>query len=391
MKDMVVSVVIPVQAGDPLGQCLEAVSRQRYEDKEIIIVCDKGAAADASVPAGSEDVRVIRKQKHRALAHLINDGMRASRGHVKILLMPECVPAGDRWMEAMVQPFEDEDVGVVVSRCSPFQEGRPGLGARLTETVWPTWGSGEVGLQEREMVSHCCDAYRASLLADIGYFNESLPDPGGAVETSLRVADAGYSILMNGEALVAYRPGRSEGLGHALKRAVDFGRADALLYKLHDLRWLNAGIYAAGLFALLLAPLSVISLPWAVLVSLAVLAWSGFLSLRLPVVRWDYPVAVLNFVLWAVPVIWLRDGWRPEVFGRSVHPAILRQWFWIGAVVLTYLVLLGKAGLRSAVSACGQPGGLLYAVPVGLARMAWSLCAGAGYLRGLLFDSADRK
>ncbi len=391
MKDMVVSVVIPVRRGAFPGQCLEAVTRQRYEAKEVIIVCDRGAATGASLPAGSEDVRVIRKQKQCTEAHLINDGMRASRGHIKILLMPECVPAGNRWLHAMVEPFEDEEVGVVVSRCSPFHEGRPGLGARLTETVWPTWGSEDHQVQPREVVSHRCDAYRASLLADIGYFSESLPDVGAAVETSLRVADAGYSIVMNGSAVVAYRPGRGEGLKHALREAVDFGRADALLYKRYDLRWLNSGVYAAGLLALLLVPLSAFSLSWAVLVSLAILAWSGFLSLRLPLIHWDYPVAVLNFVLWALPVIWLRDGWRPDLFGKAVHPAVLRQWFWIGAVVTTYIVLLGKAGLHSAVRAGRQPQGVLYAVPVFLARMAWSLCAGAGYLRGLIFESVDRE
>ncbi|NIM71037.1 MAG: hypothetical protein GTO48_11430, partial [Xanthomonadales bacterium] len=84
----------------------------------------------------------------------------------------------------MTEPFGDEDVGVVVSRFASRQGNEPGVGMRLLESVWARQGPPGA---ERKHVSHACDAYRASLLADVGYFREEIPSPGEALELSLRV------------------------------------------------------------------------------------------------------------------------------------------------------------------------------------------------------------
>jgi GT2 family glycosyltransferase len=391
MKDPVVSVVIPVQRdASSFGQCLEAVLRQDYPKKEVIIVCDPRADVEEALPAGSEDIRVIREREASVLAHLANDGMRAARGHVKILLVPECAPVGRGWMRRMAEPFRDETVGVVVSRYSPLRDSRPGLGTRLMASL-PCRRVVHTREDRRkcDLVGHRCDAYRASLLADIGYFSENLPGPAEAVETSIRVADAGYSILHSEEAVVTCTAGNAGRLAHALRKAPDYGRSDALLDRQYGLRWLNSGLFGAAALALLLVPLAAVSLPVAFLFSGILFLWGWFLSLHLPLVRWELPVFVVNFALFVAAVLLIRDDWSPGLFGRRIHPALLRQWCWLGAVSGTYLLLLARAALLCAVRTLRQPRGVLYAVPVGLAAVAWWLVAGVGYLRGALLDSVS--
>ncbi len=388
MDEPVVSVVIPVGADSvPPGQCLEAVLRQDYEKKEVIVVCDPRAHARESLPPGTDEMRIIRERSPVPMMRLVNDGMRAARGHVKILLKPRCLPVGDQWIRQMLELFDDETVGVVVSRTEPGGPVRPTLAERLLESVQDTLGgSADDGPVALQLVGHRCDAYRASLLADIGYFGEELPEPGEAVAVSLRIDDAGYRILLSDTARTTWGGGRSWRLGEVFREALDYGRADALLARSHDVRWLNSGVHSVAFFSLFLLPLALISLPAAVILSAALFVWGAFLSLRLPLIGVEYPVSVLNFAVYVGVVLAIRNGWRPGVFGRQVHPAILRQWFWLAAMTGTYLMLLLRAGAGNARRALRLGAGLLRAVPVGLLGMGWWLVTGLGYLRGALLD-----
>ena len=118
MSDPLASVITPVEEGcDTLGECLRSVMQQDFGKTEVIVVCDARAAAVPALPPGSDEVRVINEPAPCSTARLINDGMRAARGHVKVLLRPYCVPAGTGWLRAMVAPFDQETVGVVLSGC----------------------------------------------------------------------------------------------------------------------------------------------------------------------------------------------------------------------------------------------------------------------------------
>ncbi len=377
MTDSVVSVVIPVQATSCfLGRCLESVLRQNYGNKEVIIVCGPRAEASDALPKGSEDIRVIRERREAPSAYLANSGLRAARGHIKVLLKPSCVPVGENWLREMAAPFDDDEVGVVVSRRSLYRGKKAGVVDRLLECVSPH----SAGTGRQELLSQECDAYRASLLADIGYFSEDVPGPGEVVEASLRVADAGYRIVTAENARVSCRPrGRGRAM-EALKCAADYGRSDAVLEKKHDVRWLNCGVFGAAIFGLLLVPLAALSLPLAFVASVAIFAWGWFLSLRVPLVGWELPVFVLNFSLYVAVALLIRDGWRPALLGVEVHPAMLRQGCWLVAVLGSYLLLLGWAALGCALRTCRQPHGWLYAVPVAILSLGWWLGTGVGYL-----------
>ena len=394
MNDSVVSVVIPVADEAPsLGRCLDAVARQDFPQKELIVVCDARAGGVDSLPAGSEDVRVIRETGTCTMGRLINRGMCAARGHVKVLLMPHCVPAGASWLSCMVQPFDREDVGVVVSQCLPLNPS-PTLAARVHESIDPARRENTDG-QPRAVrtVSHLCDAYRASLLADVGYFeDDQLASPGEAIDMSLKIADTGYAILLSNGAVAHYdTPLAHNSVRAVLSSATDYGYSDALLDKKYDLRWLNSCVYAAAFFSLFLLPLGVLKLPLAVVLGLGIFAWGWFLGVRLPVVGWDCLLFTVNFGAYAAIVLAIRDGWSLPVLGTTVHPAIMRQWALLIAIAGTYLIILLATGARAAARGLSMHRGGVYALPVMLLAILWWLAAGLGYLRGAWLERKTKE
>jgi GT2 family glycosyltransferase len=383
MSDLLASVVIPVRPGcSSLGQCLDRVLNQDAPRKEVIVVCDPGVSDAGDLPEGSEELRVLRHRQSDGVGQLINDGMRAARGHVKVLLMPHCVPIGNAWLQSMLEPFEDDGVGVVVSQCIAAPEARRGLGARLLESVDPPLRRNDAGRPvPTETVSHQCDAYRASVLADVGYFEaDGLRHPGEAVDMSIKMADAGYSMLVSDKAVVSHcaQPAGAR-LDNALRTALDYGRADAALDKQYDLRWLNGGVHAAALASFCLLPLALLSLPVAVALSLLLLAWGAFLALRIPLLGWDCPVLAVNLAAYVGIMLVVRDDWAPGVFGKQMHPAIIRQWCLLAAIAGSYFLLVARAAGQGALRAVRRPGGVRYALPIFLLGFVWWLLAGVGY------------
>jgi glycosyltransferase involved in cell wall biosynthesis len=395
MKDVIASVIIPVsEDAETLGQCLDGLRRQDFKKMEVIVVCDPRAGEPASLPEGSEDLRVIKERHRRPLGQLVNAGMVAARGHVKVLLRPHCSPIGAGWVRSMVEPFEDETVGAVVSQCLPLERAGGGPASRLLDAVdSPYRRSPEPGLQSLERVSYLCDAYRASLLADVGYFEgDTVAEPAQAIDVSVKLADAGYRIVLSDAAAVSYSPPPARrSVGGVLRKAIGYGRADALLDRLYELRWLNAGVFGAALLSLFLLPLAVVNLPAALVASAVVFIWSAFLSLRIPLLRWEWPLMVFNFAAFVALVVLLRDDWRPDLFGKRVHPAVIRQWCWLAGITGSDMLLVVKAAVGCGWRALRRRRGWLYAGPVFGLGLLWWLLAGAGYLLGRLLPVARKE
>jgi len=388
MNDMFVSVVIPVvKNGSSAGPCLQKVLKQAYEKKEVIVVCDAQAELQIPLPAGSSQVKVVRRKGRGGFAHLLNCGMKAARGAVKVLLMPECIPAGDRWLEKMLAPLEDESVGVVVSQCSIQRKKGMALGEQLFNAVSGIERVNKRGTPlEQPLVSHLCDAYRASVLAEMGYFEEgSFATPGEAVDASLKIEDAGYSIVLSPDAMVFYRsPAKLKRLSGVYATGMDYGRSDAALGRIHGLERFNSRAFASALVALAVVPVAFASLPVAVILALALFAWGWFLSVKLPLLRLECPVGLLNLALYVLIVLLIRDDWAPWLFGWQMHPAIIRQWCLVGSVAVGYLLLVAGASLASAVRACVRNRNVLWGIPLFFLAVPWWLSTGVGFLWGLV-------
>ena len=388
------SVVLPVnEDAPPVSGCLEKLLRQTYETKEVVVVCDARMREPVAPPNGAKTVKVITVSEPRGIAGLLNAGLRQASGDIKIVLMPQCVPAGPHWMDQMAAPFADEHVGVVVAQCRMEEKRSMGVSARLMNAVSPIERlSSKKAPEPQELVSHLCDAYRATVLADIGYFDEkSFATPGEAVDASVKVAAAGHAIVLTPQATVFYRVGpKDRTLGRALSRSVDYGFSDAVLGKRHRLEWVNARVFAAALISFVLIPLGFVHLPLAFVLAGLLLIWGWVLPLKLPVVHWDLPVFAFNLALYVGMILLVRGDWAPETFGRNMHPAIIRQWCVLGAVTGSYLLILLGVGVQSALRSVIRDRSTFSAGLVFFLSMLWWLMTGLGYVRGIVAAYARR-
>lgn len=388
-EDPLVSVVIPAPADlERAPRCVEEVLAQSWTRREVVLVCDP--QAEVSIPRNT-DVRVVREERHRNLACLINRGLKEARGDIRVLLMPNCLPASNAWLEELVRAFDDPEVGAVVSQCVAHDTRELNLPARLMESVESPELTADGRPRELHLLSHLCDAFRAEVLGRLGHlYDETLPSPGEAVDISLRIAPTGKKIVLAPAATVWYLdPPQTRSLGTVMASALDYGRADAALGKAYNIDWLGSRTFAAAALSLLIIPAGLINLPLGIILTGLLFAWGWFLPLRVPLLRWEWPLAVFNVAVYAGIVLSIREHWAPALFPpRQWHPAIIRQWCLLGAMTCSYLLILLRGGTASAVRAVKDLRGLASFPAVLVLSMAWQLLSGVGYIAGYLTASA---
>jgi len=383
-----VSVIIPAaDDAQPLARCIEKVLKQDFPKKEVVVAVGPKVKEPAQTADGATSVRFVRERKSVGVAHLINAGMRAAKGNIKVLLMPECVPAGSHWLEGMMEPFGDENVGVVVAQCRLPDKKRLGLASRLMNSIDCPETPDVEKRRAPQTVGHLCDAYRASMLADLGYLEDELfPTPGEAVDMSVRVADAGYNIVISPDATVFYHRGDERSrFGDVLARSLDYGYADGALSRRYQMEWLNCRVFAAALLALGLVPLGLISLPVAWMAAALLFLWGWFLPFKLFPFPWSWPVGVLNLATYVAMIIAIRGDWAPWLFGRRLHPAIIRQWCFLGAITASYLAIVTGRALSCTWHSLARDRSILYGIPIFFLAIIWWLGTGIGYIKAMLF------
>lgn len=112
MKEILVSVVIPVKNGDIwLDRLLEGLVRQTLFDKTEIIIIDSGSTDKSLGIIAKYPVRLIRipssEFNHGDTRNL---GAREARGKYVVMTVQDAVPASDLWLQHFVDGFENEKV-----------------------------------------------------------------------------------------------------------------------------------------------------------------------------------------------------------------------------------------------------------------------------------------
>ncbi len=110
-----VAVVIPtLNGGADLKRCLAAVFGQRTVRRFEVLCVDSGSvAADVAVmqQAGARIESIDRREFNHGLTRDL--GARLTRGRIIVFLNQDAVPADDRWLDRLVQPFDNGDPGLV--------------------------------------------------------------------------------------------------------------------------------------------------------------------------------------------------------------------------------------------------------------------------------------
>jgi GT2 family glycosyltransferase len=217
-----VSVVVPNYNGAAfLSDCLESVRKQTYEPLEAIVVDDGSTDRSLDLVATSyPEMRLIALQQNGGFAHAANTGITAAHGEI-IALLNNDASADPRWVEELVAALgRHPQAGSAASKILLFdppntinsvgdvlrRDGMPG-----NRGVWET----DHGQYDEEVevfsASGAALAYRRSMLAEVGTFDEQFFMYCEDVDLALRAQLAGHRCIYAPRAVVRHRLSASGG------------------------------------------------------------------------------------------------------------------------------------------------------------------------------------
>lgn len=197
-----VSVVIPAYNSQKhIGKVLKALEEQDYEEYEVIVVddCSEDATADEVKKFGW--VRLLRNKTNLGLSKSMNKGVKESSGEIIITLHDDCVPLSRNWMRELIATFKkDPSIGIVASEYVIDFEKLSILDKCFSYAYWLGVDkklARKRGIEEIELISDKCDAYKREVLERIGFFDEIFRFAGEDTDISQKARKLGYKIVKN--------------------------------------------------------------------------------------------------------------------------------------------------------------------------------------------------
>lgn len=193
-----ISIIVPVfNQHDMTYECLTAVL-ENTQNCEIIVI-DNGSEPPIIPPfSGFTEISVIRNEENKGFPVAVNQGIRAAKGDVIILLNNDVVVTPG-WAQGLAKWLDDFSiVGPMTNFCAglqritlPVYSSREGLNEQAAWLAQENEGQ----VEEVNFVIGFCMAFRKSLFDEIGDFDESLwPCSGEEVDFCLRARAVGHNI-----------------------------------------------------------------------------------------------------------------------------------------------------------------------------------------------------
>ncbi|NOZ21473.1 MAG: glycosyltransferase [Planctomycetes bacterium] len=371
MADLV-SIVVPAHnEEETIADVLEALLRQAYEPKEILVVNDHSTDRTAEIVGGFEGVKQIINEQNLGLARGMNVGLKEAKGEILMVLHADCIPETEQWVGQMVAPFSDPKVGAVVSQRFIADRSKLTFSEKLFDSIAPQQFLNPTGkLVETSFFRDKCDAYRGSVIRELGYFDDkSYFVAGEDTALSMDMKKAGYKIMISGEARIRYVfSSHQRSLKSVLlKKAMQYGGAAAKLYRDYGYDGLETRTFLATLIAFLLIPL-IFCCPWVACAGYAALVAVSFtFKARLRGV--EAPMAFMHLGIFFVGALAIR---------ADLH--ILFSW----SVVVGFTLHLLHVALRSVRHTIRERDPITMVPAVFLYALCWRLLSGFGYLVGRL-------
>jgi len=252
-----VDVVIPVRnEASHIPACLESVLHQTFEPGRMSVTVIDGDSEDDTVPiverVGSTRVRIL-PNPQRSTAAGLNLGIRSGTADVVVRVDGHCHLAPD-YVQRCVDLLARTGAGNVGGLMRP--KGRGVVGEAMARALCSRFGIGDSRfhfLERQEYVdSVYLGAFRRSVLAETGLYDESLP-ANEDFELNHRIRQAGYGVLLSPDIRSTYAP--RDSLGGIARQFFRYGRGKARV-----MRTQPGSIQARHLAAPLLVMLLVVSL-----------------------------------------------------------------------------------------------------------------------------------
>lgn len=193
-----ISIIIPVfNQHDMTEECITAV-RENTQGYELIIV-DNGSEPPIKPPfTGFIETTLIRNEENKGFPIAVNQGIRAAKGDVIILLNNDVIVTPG-WAEKLAGWLDEFDIiGPVTNYCAglqrvtlPVYQSRDGLNEVAEEQAEAEEGHAE----EVNWIIGFCMAFPKALFDQLGPFDESLwPCSGEEIDFCLRARAAGHRV-----------------------------------------------------------------------------------------------------------------------------------------------------------------------------------------------------
>ncbi|MDQ6679154.1 MAG: glycosyltransferase family 2 protein [Acidobacteriota bacterium] len=260
VQALVSAVVVNWNRRNLLRNALRSLRNQQNAALEIIVV--DNASSDGSVEmiaAEFSEVRVILNRSNRGFCAANNQGIAAAGGEF-IALLNNDAEADPQWVAALLDAFTSPRTGMAASKILVYED--PQRIDKAGHLIYPDGqnrgrGTGALDTGQFDRIEPvlwpdgCAAMYRASMLREIGGFDEDLFAYGDDAELGLRARIAGWECLYTPFAVARHHRGSTLGLG-SMKRLKLIERNRVLLAaKLFpaSLLWLNPWFYFRRLLA----------------------------------------------------------------------------------------------------------------------------------------------
>ncbi len=236
METPISLVIATYNGGRTLKQCLEAVSRLRYENYETIVVDDGSTDNTAQILAGFPWVRVI-SQENLGLSAARNAGIAAATGEIVVFTDSDCIVDFD-WLYFIAHFLEQnpEMAGVGGPNITPYANS---ISQRAIALAPGHATHVLISHTEAEHVPGCNMAFRKSALEHVNGFDPMYRKAGDDVDVIWRLQDCGYSVGFSTAAFVWHH--RRPSVKGYLKQQAGYGEAETLLLKKHSHRFTDTG------------------------------------------------------------------------------------------------------------------------------------------------------
>ncbi len=230
-ESLLVSIVIPVfNRLDMTRPCIEAIHRETAAGTFEIIVVDNASSDGTAEFLATEEaagrVRCIRNEQNLGFAKATNQGIRAARGGLILLLNNDTVPQ-PVWLEAMLDEMHVHPQVGAVGSCLLYPGGELiqhagvviGAGGGSIHPYHP-WRLQRLDAvpearesRDRQVVTAACVLTRRAVLDHVGLLDEGFINGFEDVDLCFRIGQAGYRLRYCATSRVIHHesmtPGRS--------------------------------------------------------------------------------------------------------------------------------------------------------------------------------------
>ena len=220
---MKVSIIIPTfNKIEMLDLCLHCVLATVPGGTEIIVVDDGSTDDTGELPVfQSEPIRLLINDHNLGFALSCNRGALLARGEIIVFLNNDTMAKGG-WLEKGLEPFAQEDAGIVGSKLlypdETIQHGGIRFAPYKGHALYPCHASrlkkddGITEPREVEAVTGACMFIRRKLFVEHGGFDKAFPAYFCDTDLCLRVRERGTRIIYQPHSILTHIESASYGL-----------------------------------------------------------------------------------------------------------------------------------------------------------------------------------